>query len=103
MTPIKHPNETRRIGEPKNWDEERDGPCATLSVSDQRGVGGANVMMSRYKPDHEELDALIAGGSIEFGIYGTEHPVICFAVYGPETAEAKTGEDIVNDALDRNN
>lgn len=81
MIPLEMEGETRRVGQPRDWNEERDGPCATLSIRDER-IGGANYMMSGYMLTQSEMDVLVqrqAAGEpciIRFAIRGENHPVI---------------------------
>ena len=80
MHPIKHPDETRVMQPPADWDEETMGECEPLSIADV-DHNGSNIMFSLWQPTPDEITALVAGNaSIQFGIYGTQHPVICVGV-----------------------
>lgn len=75
MLILTHPNTNRRHGAPENWNEEQDGPCATLPTV---SVDGMHV--SFWQPTPEELDTLLRGGSIRLYIAATQHPVISVGV-----------------------
>lgn len=75
MIPITLSDETRAIGKPRDWDEKRDGLCSILSVHD-RLERGRNIMISGWKPDPIELEALNNGGTVMLGIMGKIHPVV---------------------------
>ena len=68
-------NETRSIGKPRDWDEEINGPCDSLSVYDYEDQAG-NHMVSGWRPTEEELQSLNNGGYVWLEICGTIHPVI---------------------------
>ena len=82
MQAIKLVDETRAIGKPKDWNDEENGPCLTLSVSDIE-LNHCNVMVSGWKPNEEELAMLNEGGHIYLGIYGTTHPVVFLVAAKP--------------------
>lgn len=64
----------RPTGEPANWDPERDGSCATISVL--YGMEGPyQVMTTAWQFDPAELGAL-ASGHMFLRIFGPQHPVI---------------------------
>jgi hypothetical protein len=67
---------TRRIGEPPDWNEERDGPCRPLEVCDHEGF-----MISAWAPSSEaERERIAAGAPIFLHLRGVTHPVVAMAV-----------------------
>ena len=85
----------RAIGAPKNWDEELDGHCGIIFVTDEIDVqSGLNFMYSVYKPTADDLAALNAGGVLRLGIAGNSHPVFNMQVLGPETTERAMAEPV---------
>jgi hypothetical protein len=75
VKPVTIEEETLKIGAPPNWDHEK-GECGALSVHVCTGVDDLPMMLSKWKPDPEDLECLNNGGSIYLGVYGTRHPVI---------------------------
>lgn len=75
------------LGAPPNWDEERDGPCATLYA--ERTPEG--LFYSIWVPSEEELAILNAGGGIRLGIYNERHPVV--NMHAVKLLYPTTGED----------
>lgn len=85
---IKHPQHTRFIGKPRDWDEKRDGECGTLSVSDKLS-NGYPVMESAWLPTAEEALALATGyAQIRLGVFGTTHPVVYMGT-SPTTPDSR--------------
>lgn len=81
-------NGSRRIGKPRDWDDELDGGCGDIFVTDAIDTqSGHNFMYSVYRPTPEDLAALNAGGALRLGILGRSHPVFNMAVLGPHTCE----------------
>lgn len=87
-----HPKDAVVLGKPKDWDEEKHGPCVGLPV-----VILEDGMYSFWKPDEQELEALHAGGSICLKIASHVHPPVSIYVtsYPGDVGrqEVKTGED----------
>lgn len=52
------------------------GECGALSVCDQE-VNGCNVMVSTWQPSPEDIQAFADGATLQLGIYGQVHPVVC--------------------------
>jgi hypothetical protein len=52
----------------QTWKDPTFGPCST----------------SFWRPNQEELAALVAGGSIALNIFATGHPVVSMGVYRKE-------------------
>lgn len=74
MTPVSVRGKTSEMGEPKGWDESKDGPCAVLDVRvESKGI--RNYHYSNWKPLPEELAMLNAGGSVELCCVGVQPPV----------------------------
>jgi hypothetical protein len=67
---VPHPDETRRIGAPLDWDPAKHGPCGALSVSDITTDAGLRLMESLWRPDSADLAAVAAGGAFVLGVAG---------------------------------
>jgi hypothetical protein len=72
---------TRSLGTPKDWNKERDGPCCTLVIRDERTAAGSG-MTSAWFPDPRELERIAKGAPIYLTIVGNVHPPVIMAV-GP--------------------
>ena len=68
---LKHPNANRDYGAPKDWNEERDGPCASLPAIHRPGC---NMIHLAFTP--EEIEALRNGGSFQLAIWQDVMPVL---------------------------
>lgn len=80
MEILKHPQTTRELGKPLNWNEETHGPCDTLPIVDV-AFDGLGAMCSFWKPSVEELETLNKGGSIQMSVYGNQaHPVVSISI-----------------------
>jgi hypothetical protein len=90
MTPAPHPNQTRAPGQPLNWDEDKHGPCAALSIADVE-EHGLPFMESLWSLDSLERAALIAGEQIILRIQGHAHPVVRLGVTLPRPELKGTG------------
>jgi hypothetical protein len=67
----------RPTGQPKDWDEAKQGKCGTLSVLyAQDEATGLATMTSAWKPTSAERQALERDGVLFLQIYGRQHPVI---------------------------
>lgn len=75
MLILTHPNTNRHHGAPVDWNEERDGECATLPT-----VSTDDLHASFWQPEPHELAILMRGGCIRFLVASTRHPVISVAV-----------------------
>lgn len=79
---------SRRIGKPRDWDNQLDGECLDIYVADSLDVqSGMPMMFSVYRPTPDELKALNEGGAIRLGIMGKAHPVFQMAVLSPRLCE----------------
>lgn len=74
--------ETRVLGAPQNWNEERDGRCNGLPIRDAV-IGGLPYMISAWTPTPDELTALNAGASVMLYVVGRLHPPVCLLVDNP--------------------
>jgi hypothetical protein len=74
MLPVEIKNGKHDFAKPRNWDDERDGPCRNLPVRvETRGI--YNEHLSNWKPDAEELKLLNNGGVVELCCCGLQPPV----------------------------
>lgn len=78
MRYIQHPSNNHVMGAPGGWDQKAI-ECGALPVT-RTEVEGHPVMVSFWKPDRIDLEALAAGGSIALWIYGSQHPVVAVGV-----------------------
>jgi hypothetical protein len=69
MNPIRHPSNNVALGPPAGWDEEKNGPCATLHCTRTD-----THVVSLWKPDEKELQALRHGGTVALWVIGETHP-----------------------------
>ncbi len=51
-----------------------------LDIFDERSDSGVPTMSSLWRPSDEELDMLIAGGSVHLSILGVDHPPVVLSV-----------------------
>lgn len=79
----------RRIGKPREWDNNLDGACLDIFVADSVDVmSGLPVMFTVFQLSQEEIIALFAGGALRLGIVGAEHhPVFQLQVLGPKVTQ----------------
>ena len=75
MIPIHFPEVTHIYKAPPDWNEAEHGQCADLPV--QRTDEFA---ISRWRPNGDELQRLLAGGSIEVAIAGGQPAIAVRAV-----------------------
>lgn len=69
--PIRTVSTTGIYGAPKDWDEEKHGPCAGLPVTRQ-----GDYVMSYWTLTRKECFQLLAGQSIRLTIVGGQPPVM---------------------------
>jgi hypothetical protein len=92
-------HETRAIGAPAGWDQERDGTCGVLSVHDRKNEHGHDEMVSMWELEDDDLEKLAAGAPIYLSILGQVHPVVCVYVGDPpQPAQEQQGEQQPADA-----
>ena len=63
------------LGEPENWDHDKDGPCYVLPV-----YNTGSRCISVWKPTKEELQTLINDGVIVLTVAGNRQPAISLDV-----------------------
>jgi hypothetical protein len=68
---LKHPNSNANYGAPKDWNEELNGPCATLPAIHFKNC---NVIHLGFTAD--EIAILAAGGSFQLAIWQDTMPVL---------------------------
>lgn len=73
-----HPSNNRVLGAPKGWDQGALN-CGALPVTDTV-VEGLPAIVSFWKPDPEELQALLAGESVALYVIGQSMPPVMVAV-----------------------
>lgn len=76
MRPCKLRHATHRFGAPKDWDEEKHGPCQELDVMH---LPATNVWVSAWVPSQEELALLNAGHAIWLHVVGGQ-PAVALTV-----------------------
>lgn len=77
---------TRVLGAPRDWDQS-DTKCNPLPICDRPD----GWMVSQWKPDAKEIEALIKGDSIFLWVFGAAHPVVGLSVVND--AGVTAGED----------
>lgn len=80
MKPSDIEGETRRLGAPKDWQEEKDGSCGGLPIRDAVMPSGRPVMFSMWTTSSEERLLILAGHPVMFCIHGVSHPVVSIGV-----------------------
>lgn len=84
MIPARIPDHTRSLPKPDGWDDEANGPCATLYIRDAIDEeSGFRVMQSAWEAVGEEAGWMVAGGHLQLGIVGSAHPPVSFATLLP--------------------
>lgn len=70
------------FGAPRDWVEERDGPCGVLFV--RREIQDNQLThVSAWQPTQEEMLAILAGGTIYLRCVGGQPPVALWAEAAP--------------------
>ena len=85
MQPARIADATAVLGQPKDWNVERDGPVAGLPVR-RETVGRMHCTVSAWTPTPEEVLELVFGGSVELVFPGGNHPVTIVRVGPPAQA-----------------
>jgi len=76
MKPIRNHLTTSVLGQPRGWDEQRDGPCDGLPIArDDRGW-----FYSFWRPSWKERLMLLAGVPVRLCIASTAHPPVSLTV-----------------------
>jgi hypothetical protein len=78
MRYTQHLSNNHVLGAPAGWNQQ-DLPCGALPVTCTE-VEGKPAMVSFWKPDADELEALRNGGAVALWIYGSVHPVVAMGV-----------------------
>jgi hypothetical protein len=73
-----HPSNNKVLGAPGGWDQKAL-ECGALPVTATE-LEGHPVMVSFWKPDAADLEALAKGGFITLWVYGQTHPVVAVGV-----------------------
>lgn len=71
MKPVRTATTNVVLGQPKDWDTERDGICEGLPIAHAHGV-----MFSYWRPSFAELLAILRGKPIRLGVFGAGHPPV---------------------------
>lgn len=69
--PIKHPNTTRTLGKPVNWDDATMGTCVGLPVVESEGV-----FYSYWRVPLRTRFWLLFGGWIRLAVFSNAHPPV---------------------------
>jgi hypothetical protein len=78
MRYIQHPTNNHVLGAPGGWDQKAI-ECGALPVTCTE-LQGVPVMVSFWKPDRRDLEALANGGHIALWVCGAAHPVVAVDV-----------------------
>lgn len=78
----RHPNTTRDLGAPADWEPSEHGRCGHLAIIDIETQAGP-AMQSVWEPTPEELRILVAGGKVVLTVVGTCHPPVALSAYLP--------------------
>lgn len=74
MIALKFEGQTRELGKPTNWDDERDGKCFGLPVAIKDSIAGP-IFTSVWRPTPAELAALNQWHSVILQCTGLQPPV----------------------------
>ncbi len=77
---------THNFQSPANWDAEKNGPCGDLLARMETGNGMVEIF-STWKPSHQELLHLQAGGVVEIGLCVLNQPAMQVGVVDPVEPE----------------
>ena len=73
MKPVKTRDATADFSKPNAWDDNRNGPCGTLSVRVE-SKGDYGYFYSTWRPTEHEIWALDAGGVVVLTGVGGQPP-----------------------------
>lgn len=77
---VQHKSNTRVLGAPAGWDQDKL-PCGALPVTDVEITPGVPCVQSYWQPSADEIESLKEGGFIVLGVIGqTMPPVMMFVV-----------------------
>ena len=82
MQPARIADATAVLGQPKDWNVERDGPVAGLPVRREM-LDRAHCLTSAWMPTPEEVQQLVFGGAVHLHVLGAGHPVVAITVGPP--------------------
>lgn len=71
MEAVRHPSNTSSLAAPDGWDEQADGECLDLPITDAGGT-----MFSFWRPSMAERLRILFGGHIRLGVFGRAHPPV---------------------------
>lgn len=91
------PGRTRVLGAPAGWTPETSGECGALPIRDQMN-GDVPAMLSAWRPDAAEIEALANGATITLSVLGTAHPPVSMFVDGVSGELGSEFEDSRTDA-----
>lgn len=91
MTPIAHYSNNGSLAAPPNWESEIE--VETLKITSVV-VDGMPALISFWRPDEQELEAIKNGANVMLWVYGNAHPVVSVGV---EPAEMALRPDELND------
>lgn len=77
---VTHPAHNCYMGAPRDWNEERDGPCGALSICDMRDQSLPKMESAWELEGFEDVAMLLGAGTIRLGIVGTVHPPVYMTV-----------------------
>lgn len=81
MKAVEFNGQTRLLGPPPGWDNERDGDCGALPVRiEQNARGWPATFTSYWRPSADDLAALNSGAHVRLTIVGHVHPPVAVSV-----------------------
>lgn len=80
MERMQHPSNNAVLGAPKGWDQG-ELPCGALPIT-RITEGGITQVVSFWKPNADELAALVAGKPVMLFVVGATMPPVALAVEG---------------------
>jgi hypothetical protein len=72
---IQHKTNNHVFGAPKGWDQKAL-DVGALPVTISKGEDGLTVMSSFWKPDAEEIAAILRGAPVVLQVVGQTHPIV---------------------------
>jgi len=93
MKPVSHPTNTRTLQAPKGWNHD-DLPCDALPITDML-AGGLPCVVSFWRPERAELEALAAGRPVALSIVGATMPPVMLAVDVDQDAAPSTSSGVL--------
>lgn len=71
MRPTKNNMTNAVLGAPAGWDEQANGKCVGLPISQAHGT-----MFSYWRPTFAERLRILFGGHVRLGVFGNSHPPV---------------------------